>query len=62
MTNNEKSAHAVAYDGTAKLRDTVAGRQKIYVAAKADYEAANMEFQDVYDELYEAELNKLGGK
>jgi len=59
MTNNEKDAHALAYCATRRRRWTKDKTHKIYVAAKADFNEAEAEFAEAYNEIYEAELAKL---
>ena len=61
MTNNEKDAHAAAWDATGRLRWTRDKTQRIYVAAKAEYNEAQAEWRDAYDVLYENALAKLEG-
>ena len=61
MTNNEKDAHAAAWDATGRLRWTRDKTQRIYVAAKAEYNEARSEWRDAYDVLYENALAKLEG-
>lgn len=56
MTNNEKDAHAAAYDATLRLRWTKDKTHRIYVAAKADFNEAEAEFAEAYNKIYETEL------
>jgi hypothetical protein len=62
MTPNEKDAHAAAYDKTRRLRWTRDKTQRIYVAAKAESTAAQAEFSEAYNTLYETYLANLGGE